>query len=88
MTSRFRQREHAARSSGACWARVKAPSRVLGKGTRCSNMGGLRAEWRAGDPFSLRLGMSSKLRAVLTDSHFWAPLIMLALGIVLLAWLR
>ncbi len=31
---------------------------------------------------------TSMLKAILTDSHFWAPVAVLALGIVLLAYLR
>jgi hypothetical protein len=27
-------------------------------------------------------------RAILTDSHLWAPLAVLAIGLALLAWLR
>ena len=31
---------------------------------------------------------SSPLRAVLTDGHFWAPVVVLALGFVLLGMMR
>jgi hypothetical protein len=30
----------------------------------------------------------STLKAIFTDSHFWVPLVVLALGIVLLVYLR
>jgi hypothetical protein len=28
------------------------------------------------------------LKAILTDSHFWVPAVVLALGLALLAWLK
>jgi hypothetical protein len=28
------------------------------------------------------------LKAILTDSHFWVPVVVLALGLALLAWLK
>ena len=30
----------------------------------------------------------SMLKAILTDSHFWAPLVVLALGIALLVFIK
>ena len=30
----------------------------------------------------------SMLNAILTDSHFWAPVVVLALGVALLAFLK
>jgi hypothetical protein len=31
---------------------------------------------------------ASKLRAIFTDSHFWVPVVALALGILLLVYFR
>jgi len=36
----------------------------------------------------MNLSSSSTLRAILTDSHFWVPVVVLVLGLALLAYFR
>lgn len=56
--------------------------------TRCAGIGGSFAssgtDQQKTDPMSILWLTMKSLRAVLTDSHFWVPLAVLAAGIALL----